>query len=153
MQQQQSGEIQAIRGQFQKMISQAPETQKESIREIKNFVIDTLKKLENILKKKTDTNQDFCITIVGSAIKIFTGSIINTYTLVAENPKVSKKFITMVSKLSLKKMKKPFEKLEKEKEKISKMTEEKCEIYAEKVASSLAKYLTKKGLQMNALTV
>jgi hypothetical protein len=152
-QQQQSEEIKAYRIQFQKMISQAPESQKESIRKIKNFVIDTLKKLENILKKTTHTNQDYCINVVGLKIKMFSGSMINTYTLVSENPKKAKKFITMLSKLSLNKMEKPFKNLEKVKGKISKMTEEECEIYAECVAKPLETYLIKKAGDLNALTV
>jgi len=153
MQQQQSVENQVFRAQFQKMISQAPESQKESIREIKNFIMDTLKKLENILKKKTDTNQDLGFTISALKVKMFCGSMINTYTWVAENPKLAKKFLTMLCKISLEKMKKPFEKLESSKEKIAKMTEEKCEIYSEKIAEPLGKYLTKHAKKLDNLKV
>jgi hypothetical protein len=48
-------------------------------------------------------------------------------------------------------MKKPFEKLESNKEKIAKMTEEKCEIFSEKIAEPLAKYLSKQAQKLDAL--
>jgi myo-inositol catabolism protein IolC len=53
--QHQSPEVQALRIQFQKMVTQAPENQKDQIREIKKFMLDTIKKVEAIRKKTQDT--------------------------------------------------------------------------------------------------
>jgi len=47
-QQQQSLEIKEVRHQFEKMLVQAPENQKEKILEIKNFMVETIKHVETI---------------------------------------------------------------------------------------------------------
>ena len=150
--QQQSPEIQALRIQFQKMVTQAPDNQKEAIREIKKFMLDTVKKVETIRKKTEDSNIDFCNVVVGNQVKDIAGRVVDTYTLVSQDTKASKKFLTFVSKLSLSKMEKPFEKLQKDKAKIAKMTEEESEIYSEKLVAPLDKYKSQLVQKMNQIT-
>ena len=150
--QQQSPEIQALRIQFQKMVTQAPDNQKEAIREIKKFMLDTVKKVEAIRKKTEHSNMDFCNVVLGNQIKDIAGRVVNTYTLVYQDPKASKKFLTLVSKLSLSKMEKPFEKLQKDKTKIAKMTEEESEVYSEKLVAPLDKYKFQLVQKINQIT-
>jgi len=152
MQQHQSPEVQALRIQFQKMVTQAPDNQKDAIREIKQFMLNTIKKVEAIRKKTEHSNMDFCNVVVGSQVKDIAGRIVNTYTLVSQDPKASKKFLTFVSKLSLSKMEKPFEKLQKDSKKVAKMTEEESEVYSEKLVAPLDKYKSQLVQKMNQIT-
>jgi predicted site-specific integrase-resolvase len=138
--------MQQILGQIE---DRATETQKKVIQELKKFIITTVKKVESIRKKTNDSNQDYCYVFTGLIIQHFAESAINSFFLILHNPTLSKKFITMFSKLSLFTMKKPFEKLEKDKTKIAKMNEEEVDEYIKKLVAPLETYLTKKSLQLS----
>jgi len=150
-QQQQSLEIKEVRHQFEKMLVQAPENQKEKILEIKNFMVETIKHVETIRKNTNDSNLDFCNVVVGNQIKSIAGRISNHYFLVSKNPKLSKKFLTLVSKISISKLKKPFKNIQKDKKKINTLTEEECEIYSEDLIRPLNEYIRKLVLKMNEI--
>ena len=156
---QESTEVQVLLHQFQKMVQHAPDNDTQKIRDMKQFMVGTVQKLERIRKKKDLSNRDVCYFVMGSKIKTMTERIVNNYILVSKDPKALKKFYKLLSffslpasKLSLSRLKKPLETLAKKQDKLTKINEEDLEPYCEKMGASLDKYSSELIRRMNRIT-
>jgi len=154
-----STELKSLHSLFQKMVEHAPEKDTQNIREMKQFMVSTVQKLERIRKKKDPTDADFCYFVMGSKIKTMAERIVNSYMWVSKNPKALKKFYKLLSsfslpasKLSLSRLKKPLETLGKKHDKLTKIKEEDLEPYCEKLGAPLDKFSSELIQRMNRIT-
>lgn len=154
---QQSTEI--LRHQFQHVANKAPEQQKKAVKDMKDFMMHTVQKLERIQKKTDPSHLEVCYFMVGLKIKVMAERIVNNFTLVSGHPKALTKFYKVLSsvslpssKLSLSKLKKPLETVEKQHSTLAKKNEEDLEAYCEKIAAPLDTYSSELIRRMNNIT-
>lgn len=144
-------ELQSLSTQYSKMVRIASPKQKDKVVKLRQCILDTVRKLDAVMKKTKETNADYCFVVVALVVKNFAMSVMNMFSWVEDDPRLAKKFVTILSNTSLFKMNRPFRVVVKKAVSLKKMTEDETEALCDNLSVPLKEYLRTQSRKLDAL--